>query len=309
MTTPVENKSTADFQPSHSQAFSIPAHLSTEAKEYLSKVEIAGGPIEDVKIFELARQGYAASTQAASDLAKAQYVNTLEESEIAGVPCADVKIKANPSADNPKIVLYFHGGAFTLGSWKHLIHIFSPVAFHAGCTRAVAADYKLASDTNPYPEGLNDCIAVYQKLAEEVGAENIYLLGDSAGGNLVVRVLQECPELKPAAIGLFSPLVTAEKVGDTWDNRPKISYEMSLSPHMPFYAPGMDMSDPRLSPLNGDFNTTAPVKIHTGTLDPLEGQCELFKKQFPQANIEVDVKDGLWHGVEELNCPEAHAST
>ena len=107
----------------------------------------------------------------------------------------------------------------------------------------------------------------------------------------------------------MSPLLTAEKVGGTWDKKPKVSYELSLVPHMPYYAPEMEMSDPRLSPLNGKFKTTAPLKIHTGTLDPLQGQCELFKKQFPQTNIEVDVKDGIWHGVEELDCPEARDST
>lgn len=309
MSIPVSGKGPINTPAPHTPAFNIPAHLSAEAKQYLNAVEIVGGTIEDVKIFDLARQGFAASTQAASDLAKADYVHTLEEREIEGVPCADAQIKANPKAKNQKIVLYFHGGAFTLGSWKHLMHIFCPVAFHAGCTRAVAADYKLSSDINPYPAGLNDCIAVYKKLAEEVGSENIYLLGDSAGGNLALRVVQECPELKPAAIGLFSPLVCAEKVGDTWDKKPKVSYEMSLVPHMPFYAPGMKMADPCLSPLYGNFKTTAPVKIHTGTLDPLQGQCELFKKQFPEANIEVEVKDGIWHGVEELNCPEARDST
>lgn len=308
MTTSIQ-KNISNVSQSSSQAFIIPTHLSDVAKEYLRTIEIAGGPIEDIKIFDLAREGYAASTQSASDSAKVQYVDTLEEKEIVGVPCADVKIKDNPNAKNQKVVLYFHGGAFTLGSWKHLMHLFCPVAFHAGCTRAIAADYKLASNINPYPSGLNDCIAVYKKLAKEVGAENIYLLGDSAGGNLVIRVIQECPELKPAAIGLFSPMVSAEKVGDTWDNKPKISYEMSLTPHMPYYAPGMDMSDPRLSPLNGEFHTTAPVKIHTGTLDPLQGQCESFKATFPQANIEVDVKEGIWHGVEELDCPEAQDST
>jgi acetyl esterase/lipase len=71
----------------------------------------------------------------------------------------------------------------------------------------------------------------------------------------------------------------------------------------------MAMSDPRLSPLYGEFSTKAPVKIHTGTLDPLEGQCKLFKETFPHAQIEVQVQGGLWHGVEDYDCPEARSST
>ena len=51
------------------------------------------------------------------------------------------------------------------------------------------------------------------------------------------------------------------------------------------------------------------MKIHTGTLDPLEGQCMLFKDKFHRAQIDVDVQNGIWHGVEELDCPEARDST
>ena len=132
MSTPVNSKATVDIQQSHSQAFSIPTHLSSEAKEYLSTVEIVGGPIENVKIFDLARKGFAESTQIASNLAEAQYVDSLKEKEIAGVPCGDVQIRANPNEKNQKVVLYFHGGAFTLGSWKNLMHVSPP---HSGKSR------------------------------------------------------------------------------------------------------------------------------------------------------------------------------
>ena len=282
--------------PSYIEGFIIPNHLSNEA-------------MDDPKIFDLARKAFADATQAASDLARAQYVDFVEEKMIAGVSCGDVQIKVNPDAKNSKVVLYFHGGAFTLGSWKHLMQIFCPVAFHAGCFRTIAVDYKLASDINPYPSGLNDCIAVYRSLAEEVGAENIFILGDSAGGNLAIRTLQECPDLEPAAIGLFSPLVSAEKVGGTWDHKPKISYEMSLLPHLSYYAPDMELFDKRISPLSGEFKSQAAMRIQTGTLDPLEGQCKLFQEKFIDARIQVEVQEGIWHGVEELDCPEAHDST
>lgn len=297
------------FPPIPLQPFQIPDHLSIEAKQYLNTCEVVGGPIKDVSIFDLARKGFAEGTQATSDLAKGQYVSFIEEKTISGVSCGDIQINANPDVKNDKVVLYLHGGAFTLGSWKHLMQVFTPVSYHAGCSRALAVDYRLASDINPYPAGLEDCIKVYRTLAKEVRSENIYILGDSAGGNLALRVVQECPELTPAAIGLFSPLVSAEKVGGTWDDRPKISYQKSLVPHMPYYAPGMEMSDPRLSPLYGHFDTTAHVKIHTGTLDPLEGQCQLFRETFPHAQIEVEVQEGIWHGVEEHDCPEARHST
>jgi acetyl esterase/lipase len=177
-------------QPNLLQPFSIPDYLSTEAKQYLNTCEISSWPIDNVGIFDLARKGFAERTQATSDLAKGQYVDSIKEEVIAGVPCGDVQIKPNPDARNDKVVFYCHGGAFTLGSWKHLMQVFTPVAFHAGCSRAVAADYRLASDINPYPAGLDDCVGVYRKLAEEVGAKNIYILGDSAGGNLALRAIQ-----------------------------------------------------------------------------------------------------------------------
>ncbi|EED81345.1 hypothetical protein POSPLDRAFT_88000 [Postia placenta Mad-698-R] len=101
-----------------------------------------------------------------------------------------------PPEEGEKVVLYLHGSAFiALSAHPHNLTgaCIPTVLRHAPAKRGLAVEYRLtdpASNANPFPAALIDCIAGYHYLIDIVdfAPENIILLGDSAGGNLALAL-------------------------------------------------------------------------------------------------------------------------
>ncbi|KAJ2380135.1 hypothetical protein GGI05_006405, partial [Coemansia sp. RSA 2603] len=121
----------------------------------------------------------------------------------------DGAFECKPLSPNERIILYLHGGAYTLGS----------AASHRGLTgrlvnqsdvRCVAIDYRLAPQ-HPFPAQLHDAYIAYRYLLEHgFKPESVILAGDSAGGNLVLALtllLKHNNETMPCGLLLLSPWV------------------------------------------------------------------------------------------------------
>lgn len=96
------------------------------------------------------------------------------------------------SADDP-ILVYLHGGCFAYQLQDNTLEAFSNV-FRAleqkdKKVSILFVDYSLTQNGATYPTQYNEVNYVYDRLVEE-GNTNILLVGDSAGGNLVLNVLQ-----------------------------------------------------------------------------------------------------------------------
>lgn len=108
---------------------------------------------------------------------------------------SDTPIGAPPD-EGEKVFLYFHASAFiALSAHPHNLTgaCIPTVLRHAPAKRGLAVEYRLtdpASNANPFPAALIDCIAGYHYLIDVVGfaPENIILLGDSAGCNLALAL-------------------------------------------------------------------------------------------------------------------------
>ena len=89
------------------------------------------------------------------------------------------------------MLLYIHGGGFTVGSSEDTAYITSRIAHENGVV-VVSVNYRLAPEW-PFPAGLDDCLAVLRWMrehgAEISGApEWIAVAGDSSGGNLAAAL-------------------------------------------------------------------------------------------------------------------------
>ena len=86
-----------------------------------------------------------------------------------------------------RIIIYLHGGGFAAGSIRTHGRMASHFAkeLHA---RILFIDYALAPE-NPYPAGLNDLVIVYRELANRYPGYRMDLIGDSAGGSLIVSAI------------------------------------------------------------------------------------------------------------------------
>ncbi len=249
----------------------VSMEVSAELKLFLEKSVIVGEPGDkSTETWEMIRGFYEQSSTEASEIAKEKYIKSTEEINIAGVNVLCVKPKTFvPSHGNKKIV-YIHGGAFTLGSAKHLYQVFAPVASKTGL-EVIAINYNLAPEAK-FPVAINQCLDVYEELLKSHNAENIVLMGDSAGGNLCIAAALEAKRkglAVPSALVLFSPVTSAYKGPSYETNKdPRISYEASIEPA--FVAYSNDKDNPLFTVLNANLSGLPPIFAQTGTRDALE---------------------------------------
>jgi monoterpene epsilon-lactone hydrolase len=102
-----------------------------------------------------------------------------------GVPCRWVSA---PGARDDRVVLYFHGGGFQLGSLDSHRELMACISA-AASARVLGVGYRLAPE-HRYPAALDDALAAYTwLLAQGVPAHRIALAGDSAGAGLALALL------------------------------------------------------------------------------------------------------------------------
>jgi len=141
------------------------------------------------------------------------------------------------------------------------------------------------------------------------------LLGESAGGNfaltLTLRAQRQGLRV-PDALALLSPWCDLSNSGDslTANNGrdPTLALEnvVAAAAH---YAGNNDVSNPDISPINGEFaRGFPPTIITTGTRDLLQSQAIRLASVLHESDAMVDLRvwDGLWHVFEfDDRLPEA----
>lgn len=237
---------------------------------------------------------------------------SVTETSIAGVPVLDIRPKG--WRDDGRLIVYIHGGAFTLFSARSMAGLAALVGTAAG-TRVVSIDY-----TNP-PEARWDVVqaqvmAVLKGLvAQGTPLARIALFGDSAGGNLAIRSvlsLRDAGAGMPAAVLLFSPWADLTNSGDTAitlaEADPTLSYAGLLGNSARAYAGGLALDDPRVSPLHGDFTKGfPPTLIQDGTRTILLSTSVRTYRALKAAKAEasLDLYEGMWHVFQGAPAPEA----
>ena len=115
---------------------------------------------------------------------------SIEYKTVTGIDGNQIPIRiyrSESTKGNAPILYYIHGGGFFAGS-PDVVEEFVKLVVEKTDILAVSVDYRLAPE-NPYPAGHEDCYStlkwVYEN-AESLGGDkhNIFVAGDSAGGNL-----------------------------------------------------------------------------------------------------------------------------
>jgi len=215
---------------------------------------------------------------------------------IAGVDCYWLE-PDHPSPDS--MIVYLHGGGFTMGSFGTHGKLASHLAA-ALRTRVLFIEYALAPE-HPFPAGLNDVLAVYRELKARHPRYRICLEGDSAGGGLAVSAVAEMMNqalLLPEAVILVSPWI------DLAGGYP--SYEQNAARDL-FVTKGMirmfagaytgnmplDFSNPRTTYLS----QFPPVLIMVGSEEILLDDSRDFYRRIKkvQTDSRLSVYDGQQH--------------
>lgn len=227
---------------------------------------------------------------------------SVEDTAVAGVP---VRVYTPEAAAGT--LVYFHGGAFFLGSLDTHDHVARELARATGRT-VVSVGYRLAPE-HAFPAGLDDCYAVVAELGAQAP---VAIVGDSSGGTFVAAVAarahDETRSGEPMAVShqvLLYPSLDLdfdeERYPSLVENAVGYGLETAgLEPFNAFYLDsGADPSDPRVSPIKrADLTGLPPALILTGELDPLRDEGELYGERLQQAGVEAAVSRyaGAGHG-------------
>lgn len=235
-----------------------------------------------------------------------------KETPIADLPAW--RLDAPPGAGT---LLWFHGGAYCLGSPATHAPMVAVLALAAG-TGAVLPAYRLAPEA-PFPAAIDDATAAWRTLRDEGWpAERIVIGGDSAGGGLVFALLHTilaAGENPPAGVVAFSPwadlrLEAASLRRLAW--RDALLPARRIGEVRDLYLAGADPRDPRASPVLGRFEGGPPVLIHASTAEILLDDARTMAERLRTDGVPVELDlwrhvPHVWHGFTGV-LPEADAA-
>lgn len=222
-----------------------------------------------------------------------------------------VRVYKPTDAETHPVLVYFHGGAFFLGSLNTHDHIARALANATGFA-VVSVGYRLAPE-HAFPAGLSDCYAVVRWVAEhwaEIGwnGEALALAGDSSGGNFVAAVsamaLDEGLNCITHQI-LYYPSLDLDFDTARYESLRgnAVGYGLEtagLKPFNAFYIDGgADPADPRVSPVKRkDFAGLPATLVVTAEFDPLRDEGELYGRKLAEAGVPTTVRryEGAGHG-------------
>ena len=192
---------------------------------------------------------------------------TYEEAEVGGIAgwwCRPDDAVAGAA------ILYFHGGAYVVGSARAYQHFVGQVAARAKVS-AFVPEYGLAPE-QPFPVAVDEAQACYRGLVEK-GFGKIALAGDSCGGGLALVLLSLLAKVRdgsawsPVGAAVMSPWTDLALSGASMETRAEADQLLtkeSLASTARLYLGGHDPRDPLASPLYGDLAGLPPVRMHVG---------------------------------------------
>jgi acetyl esterase len=224
-----------------------------------------------------------------------------------------------PSDDVLPVLVYFHGGGFTIGSLATHDTLCRTLSHLAHCA-VVSVNYRLAPE-HTFPQAHDDAWDAVQGVAKEgaawgLDASRLAVGGDSAGGTLAAACAVQAKDagLSLALQLLFYPGCTAHQ--DTPSHKTFahgfLLEEAHISYFFNHYVPSAaDKDDWRFSPLNApDVEGVAPAWFGLAECDPLVDEGVMYADKLRASGVPVDLEiyRGVVHDFIKMGraLPEAH---
>ncbi|KRP91374.1 esterase [Bradyrhizobium pachyrhizi] len=204
-------------------------------------------------------------------------------------------------ASRDKVILYFHGGGFRIGSVASHRDLAARIADASGC-RVLSINYRLAPE-HRFPAALEDALIAYRYLRDQgLHPADIAFAGDSAGGNLVLCAMLAARDRGlplPAAAALMSPWTDLTASGASYQSRaeadPIHQRAMILALAKNYLGKDGNVRDPLASPLYADLTRLPPLLVQVGDRETVRDDATELAARAQAAG--VDVKLQVWDGM------------
>ncbi|KAJ3498453.1 hypothetical protein NLG97_g1118 [Lecanicillium saksenae] len=250
----------------------------------------------------------------------AEHNLSVEHVKIGGVEVFVVQSPSMLPRNESKIMLNAHGGAFVMGSAKDRSALI--MAAELG-VRVYSVAYTKSPEVQ-YPVARDEFFSVYRELlkkgppgGEPVDPKNLYAMGSSSGAQILVSSLLLARErglpMPGGGIYLCTPALDFTGAGDSLvfnaHNRDIMPVSLLGGMVSQNYTPvGLDPKDPLFSPIYAHYDASFPRTIITvGTRDFALSNGVLMFWKLKDAGVEVEllVSEGMWHGFNWEDIPEA----
>ena len=205
---------------------------------------------------------------------------------------------AAPGARRDKVVVYFHGGGFQVGSVRSHRELMAGIS-EAGACRVLGVDYRLAPE-HRFPAALHDARAAYEwLLAQGMRAADIALAGDSAGAGLVLSALlslRDADRPLPTAAVLMSAWTDLTASGQSYETRaqsdPIHQRRMILAMARSYLGDEGDARNLLASPLFADLKGLPPLLMQVGDRETVLSDSTQFAEKARTAGVHVELE--IW---------------
>ncbi len=211
-----------------------------------------------------------------------------------------------------KVLFHIHGGGMTIGNSRSARFMLA----HTGtlCGRdTVSVDYRLCPEYSQ-PAAVEDCAAAYQGLLEEYAPQDIALIGESAGGMLVLALLAylkqhglPMPSKACVISGSADPMYDSPSMTENRETEVVVCLNLRQVMHEYYFCDG-DLHDPVLDPMDSDLSGWPPIYFHACDDEILRDESVRMHEKLKAAGIptKLTIKEGLFHCYMLYDLPESY---
>jgi acetyl esterase len=205
------------------------------------------------------------------------------------------------------MLCFFHGGLWALGTLDSIDGVCRRLALRANCV-VVSVDYRLAPE-NPFPAGLDDCVAAVNWLADHgdgLGGDpsTIAVGGTSAGGNLAAATCLAAEAGGPTIEKqlLLYPMTDLSLGYPSYEENaegPLLTRRDVAWAHETYVRSPVDRHSPFAAPLRArSHEGLPPAVVVTAGFDPLRDEGAAYATALADAGVDVrhDHEPAMPHG-------------
>jgi len=224
----------------------------------------------------------------------------------------DIKLENNtilrhykPNMDSNKAILFIHGGGWSLGSIDTYDNVCQYLCSN-GNFNVFSLEYGLAPE-HKYPAAVNQSLYSYDWLYENAkklnfNKDNIFVMGDSAGGNFATIICNERQENIPKAQILIYPAVDmfTQYESNTKFDKPKyhLTSEWCKMFLDAYITSNKQLKEPTCSPIFYENTKQPDTLIIAVTHDILIDGIYAYEQKLKSENVIVETHydDEMFHG-------------